>query len=104
MQARLDRAIRQPGDLADLLDRQVLDIAQHDDLAMLLIQVRDRFLEQLLHLRSLQRMVGRIGDRRGDRAVDAVRRGGLGQLVALLIMTARAILDPVLAVIDCHPI
>ena len=58
MQPRLHRAVGQPGDLADLLDRQILDVAQHHDDALIVIEVGDRLLEQDLQLRALQRAIG----------------------------------------------
>ena len=40
-------AIWQTGDLGDLFDRKILDIAEHHDRPVIIIEAADRFLEQL---------------------------------------------------------
>src|SRR5512147_1675607 len=67
MQARLHGAIGETGDLADLLDREVLDIAEHDHRALILVERCDRLLEDLLHLRTLECAIRRGRYRRSDR-------------------------------------
>src|SRR5262249_49375506 len=58
VQARLHRAVGESGDLADLLHRQILEIAEDHEHAVILLERRDRLLHQLVELGALDLAIG----------------------------------------------
>ena len=58
MQPAFDGTLGQPGDFADFLIGQVLDVPEHDDLSMVIVQVPDRLLDKLLQLLAFSKLIG----------------------------------------------
>src|SRR5262245_6257660 len=104
VQAGLYRTVWNASDLTDLLDGELLDIAQHHQRAVLLVERVDGGLEHLLELRPLERLVG---PRWSGRAAQAPRLGVrdvVVELAAIAVVAAGQVLDAILGVIDGYTI
>src|SRR5690606_22912763 len=58
VQARLERALLQPGDVEDLLIGQALDVAEDDEQAVLGVELRELALDRGLQARALGHGLG----------------------------------------------